>query len=176
MASAPRDENAPAPPEIAPARRSRPTLGLLMLAVVAVAIPASVAGTLLRDSSSTGAVWLLGLWGVGIVLVAIAIGAWWRHTTAQVLLQVIVVSGLFSAVFPLAAVIPNEDLVPHGAALLSFAVTVVIPLVLRRRALERHPPGPSRDRLLRLAAVGFAAGLNGVAQFVYIQVYYLNFH
>jgi hypothetical protein len=142
-----------------------------MLAVVAVAVPASVAGTILRTDASDQAIWFLATWGLGILLVAVAIGAWWRHSAAQVLLQVILVTGLYASFFALAGIVPDDDLIPHVAVLLIFGATVVGPLVLRRRALERHPPGPSRDRLLGVAAVGLAAGLNYAVQITYMLVF-----
>lgn len=156
----------------APARRSRPTLGLLMLAVVAVAVPAAVAGNFLRENRfNAEVVWWLGIWGLGILLIAVAIGAWWWHSAAQVLLQVILVTGLFGLLISLGGILPDDDLIPHVAVVVAFAVTVTIPLVLRRRAVERHPPGPARDRLLGIAAVGLAAGLNLAVQIAYMILF-----
>lgn len=144
-----------------------------MLVVVAVAIPASILGTIARTGGGLDddALWMFGLWGLGILLVALAIGAWWRHSAAQVTLQVILVTGLYASIFGISVIVPDGDLIPHVVAMLAFTVTVVLPLMMRRRALERHPPGAARNRLLGVAAVGLAAGLNFAAQVVYMFLF-----
>jgi hypothetical protein len=151
-----------------PARRPRLTLGLLMLVVLAVALPASIVGTIYRVSSvRPGALGLLAFWGLGILVLAVAIGAWWRHSPLQVFGQVILVTGLYVAILALADLAPDRPM-PHAVVVLVLAVGVVLPLLLRRRALERVPPGLARERLLRVAAVGPAAALNLVGQLAYL--------